>query len=170
MNDLEVKEKASLDMPIEELEQKLLTENNIDELNNIINIFNLHIKRKDIARTSKLNDLQDKITAQIATRLEKNAGEFSNKDLLDYFKVMQDTINKADNSLDTVDTPAIQINQQQINVGTEGPELNRESREKVKDLVAKILANSSYTVEDWNMSKVENLEDVEVVENNEYNK
>lgn len=149
MDEIVIKDKASLDMPIEELEQKLLTENNIDELNNIINIFNLHIKRKDIARTSKLNDLQDKITSQIADRLDRNAGEFSNKDLLDYFKVMQDTINKADNSLDTINTPAIQINQQQINVGTDVPKLNGESRAKVKDFVAKILADSAYTIEDY---------------------
>jgi len=136
---------VSLDTPIEELEEKLLSENNIDELNNIINIFNLNIKKKDMVRTSKLNDLQDKITLQMQERLTKNAGEFSNKDLLDYFKVLQDTISKSDNSLKDIDTPAIQINQQQINLGTED-ELNRESREKVKSFISKILSESGNNV------------------------
>ena len=139
--------KITLDSSPEEIEQQLLSENNIDELTNIINIFNLNIKRKDLVRTSKLNDLQDKITAQMSARLEKNAGEFSNKDLLDYFKVLQDTISKSDTSLSNIDTPAIQINQQQINIGTESPELSRESREKVADIVSKILADSTYNMD-----------------------
>ncbi len=149
-NDLvKTEEVIDLSTSIEELENKLLTENDIDKLNNIINVFNLNIKRKDMVRTSKLNDLQDKITAQIATRLEKNAGEFSNKDLLDYFKVLQDTISKSDNSLKSIDTPAIQINQQQINIGTD--KLNRESREKVKNVVSQILMNSGYSIDDLEM-------------------
>lgn len=142
MSDIIKKESIPLDTPIEDLEHQLLTENNIDRLNEIIDIFNLNIKRKDIVRTSKLNELQDKVTSQMALRLEKNAGEFSNKDLLDYFKTLQETISKADNSLESVNTPAIQINQQQINIGTESAELTRESRDKVKKIIDQILADS----------------------------
>ena len=143
---------VSLNTPLEELKQKLLTENDLDKLDDIINIFNLNIKRKDIVRTSKLNDLQDKIADQMALRLTEKANEFSNKDLLDYFKVLQDTINKSDNSLESIDTPAIQINQQQINIGEES-ELNRESREKVKNAVANFLANNGYDLDALNKIK-----------------
>ena len=59
----------SLNTPLEELKQKRLTENDLDKLDDIINIFNLNIKRKDIVRTSKLNDLQDKIADQMTLRL-----------------------------------------------------------------------------------------------------
>ena len=142
----------SLNTPLEELKQKLLTENDLDKLDDIINIFNLNIKRKDIVRTSKLNDLQDKIADQMALRLTEKANEFSNKDLLDYFKVLQDTINKSDNSLESIDTPAIQINQQQINIGEES-ELNRESREKVKNAVATFLVNNGYDLDALNKIK-----------------
>ena len=142
----------SLNTPLEELKQKLLTENDLDKLDDIINIFNLNIKRKDIVRTSKLNDLQDKIADQMALRLTEKANEFSNKDLLDYFKVLQDTINKSDNSLESIDTPAIQINQQQININEE-TELNRESREKVKNAVANFLANNGYDLDALNKIK-----------------
>lgn len=152
--DLTLKEDKpiSLNTPLEELKQKLLTENDLDKLDDIINIFNLNIKRKDIVRTSKLNDLQDKIADQMALRLTEKANEFSNKDLLDYFKVLQDTINKSDNSLESIDTPAIQINQQQINIGEES-ELNRESREKVKNAVATFLVNNGYDLDALNKIK-----------------
>ena len=143
---------VSLNTPLEQLKQKLLTENDLDKLDDIINIFNLNIKRKDIVRTSKLNDLQDKIADQMALRLTEKANEFSNKDLLDYFKVLQDTINKSDNSLESIDTPAIQINQQQINIGEE-TELNRESREKVKNAVASFLENNGYDLDELNKIK-----------------
>ena len=73
---------ATLDTPVDELEQKLVDETDIDELKNIINLFNLNIKKKDILRTSKLSDLQDKVTEQIGQRLEYNAAAFSNKDLI----------------------------------------------------------------------------------------
>ena len=52
MSDIIKKESIPLDTPIEDLEYQLLTENNIDRLNEIIDIFNLNIKRKDIVRTS----------------------------------------------------------------------------------------------------------------------
>ena len=128
---------ATLDTPVDELEQKLVDETDIDELKNIINLFNLNIKKKDILRTSKLSDLQDKVTEQIGQRLEYNAGA----DLIEYFKVIQDTINKADNSLNTVDTPAIQLNQNQLNVHiTQKDELDKDSRDRVADAVKSILA------------------------------
>ena len=133
---------ATLDTPVEELEQKLVSETDIDELKNIINLFNLNIKKKDILRTNKLNDLQDKVTEQIGQRLEYNAGAFSNKDLIEYFKVIQDTINKADNSLSSIDTPATQFNQNQFNVqvNSNADELDKESRDRVADAVKSILA------------------------------
>lgn len=135
----EGKNLSTLETPVDELEQRLIQETDIDELKNVINLFNLNIKKKDIIRTSKLSDLQDLVTNQIGERLEKNAGAFSNKDLIDYFKVLQDSINKADNSLDTVDTPAIQLNQQiNLNVSKE-EELDRESRARIADAVNSIL-------------------------------
>ena len=152
---------ATLDTPVDELEQKLVDETDIDELKNIINLFNLNIKKKDILRTSKLSDLQDRVTEQIGQRLEYNAGAFSNKDLIEYFKVIQDTINKADNSLSTVDTPAIQLNQNQLNVHiTQKDELDKDSRDRVADAVKSILAR----LEKEKLDSSENVVDVEYTE------
>lgn len=133
---------VTLETPCDELEQRIIKETDIDELKNVINLFNLNIKKKDIIRTNKLSNLQDLVTEQMSERIEKNAGAFSNKDLLDYFKIIQESINKADNSLDSVDTPAIQFNQQVVNVGVDSnkQELDKDSRDRVADAVNAILA------------------------------
>jgi hypothetical protein len=71
-------------------------------------------------------------------RLTKRADQFSNKDLLDYMDKMTGALEKAQKQVQDVDpTPAIQINQQNINLGEAG--LSRESRQNVMDAVASIL-------------------------------
>ena len=132
----------------EELEQRLIDETDIDNMKNIINLFNLNMKKKDIVRTAKLNDLQDKVYDQMDKRLTHKADEFSNADLLSYYKTIQESINKSDTTLDKVDTPAIQIVQNQLNINQENDELSRESKKKVIDLVQKFMSayNQSQTV------------------------
>ena len=132
----------SLKSTQEELEQSLLEEDNIDNIKTIIDLFNINIKKKDIIRTSKLNELQDRVYEQLDKRLTTNADEFSNKDLLDYFKVIQETINKSDVNSEDVITPKIQLNQNNLNINM-GPVLNRDSRQNVLDAVKKILENQA---------------------------
>lgn len=131
-----------LETPISELEDKLLNEYNSDEVKNIIDIFNLNLKKKNVIRTAKLSELQDKISDQMEQRIEKNADAFSNKDLLDYFRTIQETVNKSDTSSE-VKIP-VQINQQQINLNMQN-ELNRESKEKVIAAIRSILEKSDKT-------------------------
>lgn len=136
------KQELSLSTPQYELEQMLIDGDDIEELKNIIDIFNFNLKKKDILRSSKLSEIQDKISEQIATRIDKRANEFSNADLLNYFKVVQDIINRSDNTLENVKTPSIQINQQNnVNIDIDSArKLNKESRDKVVDAVQSILA------------------------------
>lgn len=135
MNDL-----VQMNLSQEELSQKLLEETDISSIKNIIELFNLNIKKKDVIRTSKLNELQDKVYDQMDKRLTQKADEFSNKDLIEYFKTIQDSINKADMSLNSVDVPAIQIihNHNQLNI-TENNTLDSDSRKRVSEAVQKIL-------------------------------
>lgn len=135
---MEDKKLPTLKSDLQELEIQLLEEDNIDNIKTIIDLFNVNIKKKNIIRTSKLNELQDKVYDQINERITKNAGAFSNKDLLEYFKVMQDTINKADIDSEQVVTPNIQVNQNNLNISM-GSELNRESRQKITDAIRNIL-------------------------------
>lgn len=137
---MENKELPTINMPNDELASKLLEEDNIDNIKNIIDLFNLNIKKKDIIRVSKLNDLQDKVYDQLDKRLTLNADTFSNKDLITYFKVIQETIDKSDVSSENLIEPKIQLNQNNLNINV-GPTLNRDSRQNVLDAVKKILEN-----------------------------
>lgn len=86
-------------------------------------------------------------------RLTKRADQFSNKDLLDYMDKMTGALEKAQKQVQDVDpTPAIQINQQNINLGDS--ELSRESRQNVMDAVASILKRLNE----------ESLEEPEIIE------
>ena len=128
------KENLSLTVPMETLEQSLVEASDEKDLQKIVDLFNINMKKKDLLRASKLSDLQDKAVQQMSDRLDKKADEFSNKDLIDYFKVVQDSINKTMNA-DT-DVSSIQINQ--VNI-TEDGMLNREGRSHVSDAVRAIL-------------------------------
>lgn len=138
---MEEKEVVSLATPQDKLEEKLINETDVEELKSIINLFNLNVQKKNILRSSKLSDLQDKVYEQMSERLDKKADEFSNQDLLSYFKTIQETISKSDNSLDKIDIPAIQIQQNQLNVNVNAEELNRESRAKILDAIQSIINN-----------------------------
>lgn len=154
------KDKLSISTPQSTLEQLLLSEDNVDELKNIIELFNLNIKKKDILRANKLSDVQDKISDQIATRIDKRANEFSNTDLLNYLKIVQDILDKSDNSLDSIRTPNIQINQQnnvKVDIGRD-LELNKESRDKVVDAVQAILKKYKSSTTDVEIVEVNSTE------------
>lgn len=149
----------------EELEKLLLSETDPSAVNNIINIFNLNIKKKDVVRANALSDLQDKISGQMQQRISNKADEFSNKDLLDYFKTVQEFIDKSGDISDNAKVPTIQINQQN-NLGVNLPNpLPKDSRDKVIDVVQSILKN--YTLN--NVEEVEVVNDDSTLERSENN-
>lgn len=149
----------------EELEKLLLSETDPSAVNNIINIFNLNIKKKDVVRANALSDLQDKISGQMQQRISNKADEFSNKDLLDYFKTVQEFIDKSGDISDNAKVPTIQINQQN-NLGVNLPNpLPKDSRDKVIDVVQSILKN--YTLN--NVEEVEVVNDDNTLERSENN-
>ncbi len=138
----------SLITPIDTLEEKIMNSDNADELSNIIDLFNLNLKKRNIIRNKKLNDIQDKVVERMLEKIETEPWEFSNEDLIKFHKVIQDTLTKADTALDKEAIPTIQVNQQ-INVSS--PEFSRESRAKILAAVREILNNNT-------------IEEVEVVE------
>ena len=148
-----VPEKVSLTTSPEEMVDSILEETSIEDLNDIIKLFNINLKKRNLIRSSKLSEVQDKVVEQIATRVEERPDNFSNEDLLKYYKTIQDTLNRADASLDMNEVPTIQVNQQ-INVGTD--EFDRDSRKRILDTVNQILKASQDT-----SSVVEEVIDVE---------
>ena len=138
-------DKLSLSTPINDLEKQLKEAQDGDSLQKVVDLFNLNIKKKDIIRAGQLSELQDKISQQMADRVNNHAGEFSNKDLLDYFKVIGETLNKSDTLITPENMPAIQVNQQNVHINVGDTELSRDSKEKVMSKVQEILSRLNTT-------------------------
>lgn len=132
--------------------------NDKDDIEQILNIFNLNLKKKELLRLSKLSNLQDSITDQVEQRLSKHADEFSNKDLIDYFKAFQDTITKTNKSADEI--PVVQITQNQLNINVQ-PEFNQDERQRILNTVRQIIAQSSKE------NQIANNDQLEVIDENQ---
>lgn len=135
----------SLSTSMQELQSQLQCATDADSLQKVVDLFNLNIRKKDIIRAGQLSELQDAISQQMAERVNKHAGEFSNKDLLDYFKVIGETVSKSDNLITPENMPAIQVNQQNVHINVGDTELSRDSKEKVMSKVQEILAKLNTT-------------------------
>lgn len=141
-------EKLSLISPIEELETKILEADDINELNSIINLFNLNIQKQNIIRNSKLSQLQDRLAEEMSDRIQNQSVAFTNQDLLTYFKTIQDTLTKSDNTLDKIDVPAIQFNQHNVNINVNNANtLNRDSRRKVLEAITTMLSSNDNVID-----------------------
>lgn len=133
-------------------EVSLINETDPIKLRQLIDIFNLNIRKKDIIRATKLSTLQDKVVNEMSERIINHSDNFSNKDLLDYFKTIQDTQNKTDTSIDTVNIPipTIQINHNEVNMNSDSM-LSRESKNKVSQTVQKLLKELADKSEEENL-------------------
>ena len=142
---------------ISDLENQLLISEDAQETQEIINYFNANIKKKDILRALKVSDLQDKITSEIDKRISTKGGEFNNRDLLDYYKVLQSTIDNAAYGNKDLSVPTIQINSNIVNVDKYDVQLNRESRQRIFDAVKTLIldtnSNSDFLEEDIEIDK-----------------
>ena len=144
---------------IDDLSEQLINESNPTQLQNIIDLFNVSFQKKNILRIQKLNELQDKIQTQIEKRLDNKIDEFSNKDLIDYFKVMQDSIIKNSDNAEMQNAKVIQIIQNQTNVQNnlqESKPLSRESKEKISEAVQLMLSKLDL---DNNKLSTENIQE-----------
>ena len=137
---------------INDLETKLLNEDNLDEINKIVEMFNVNLQKKNIIRSAKLSDVQDKVVQQMTDRFEQRADSFSNDDLIKYHKIIQETLTKTDTTMNNVKTPTIQINQQ---VNVDNVTFNSESRKRILEAVNNIL-NGSENVEDVEIEEADN--------------
>lgn len=139
---------VSLETPMDELNDRILNETDIEQLDKIKNLFDLNIKKKEILRLSRLSDLQDLTVEEMSNRLQNRSGEFSNQDLIGYFKTIQDTISRSDTSLDSVDTASIKVIQNQLNINVNDENrLSRESKTKVIDAIRSILNKTENVID-----------------------
>lgn len=123
---------------------QIIIEKDEDKARDLTYLFNINQNKKTMVRMDKLSGLQDGLVDQFVKRIAERPDEISNKELMDGLRIVQDIIERGQRQVSGVDQPVpmIQVNQQNtsINVGTtEGNELNRESRERVKNAVLGLL-------------------------------
>lgn len=122
---------------------QIIAEADVQKTKDLTYLFNINQNKKTMVRMNKLNDLQDDLVEQFAKRISERPDEISNQELMQGLKVVQDMLERGQQQIQEVnEKPLIQINQQTntVNVGDGAiTELNRESREKVKNAVMTLL-------------------------------
>ena len=132
--------RSSLSSESQKLIGELVVEKDKQKMQAIEQQFNDIQRKKQLARISKLSDVQDMLTDQFYQRITQRPDEISNKEMLDGMKVIQDLMEKNQKRAEIAEEipQLIQINQTEVNVGNN---LNRDSRERVKNAVLGILAS-----------------------------
>lgn len=148
----------------QEILAKIIEETDYNKTKDLTVLFNINQNKKTMARVNKLNELLDVITDNAIQRFTEKPDNFSNQELLQGLKVVQDMIEKGQKQINgSVETqaPLIQINQQTNNIGAETAidSLNRDSREKVKSAVMNVLKGLG--VDNAVMSKPEDVIEVD---------
>ena len=138
-------DESLLALPLEVAEQQLV-ERIIEaptkaELQHQFDLFNMNQSKKNALRIIKLNNLLSKVEDQAIERFERRPDQVSNKELLEYMNVVSNQIDRAQKSVDTLSLrPAIQVTNQrnEVNINV-GPELDRDSKERVMDAISALL-------------------------------
>ncbi len=121
---------------------QIIAEKDIEKTKDLTHLFNINQNKKTMIRIDKLSGLQDHLVDQFAKRIEERPDEISNKELMDGIKIVQDIIERGQKQVESVEqTPLIQFNQQNnsVNIGEGGTQLNKESRDRVKNAVLALL-------------------------------
>lgn len=124
----------------DDLAQALIKAETEEELQKVTALFNLNLKKKAIIRASKLSELQDSITSEMSNRVDTRSAEFSNKDLLDYMKVIQDIIGKSDMN---PEMPSTLLLMQENHIHADensSPMLSKESKDKIRMALEELLS------------------------------
>lgn len=137
---------VKLESDTAEIIDKIVEAKTSDEVKDLTNMFALNMRKKNIIRTVQVNDLMDKAVNQSSKRFTEKPDEMSNKDLIDYMKTFQAITEKSQQfAINEDGTPMIQINQQHNEVVTNNVMLDSNSKEKVLDVVQKILGMAHKT-------------------------
>lgn len=121
---------------------QIIAEKDIEKTKDLTHLFNINQNKKTMIRIDKLSGLQDNLVDQFVRRIEERPDEISNKELMDGIKIVQDIIERGQKQVESVEqTPLIQFNQQNnsVNIGEGGAQLNKESRDRVKNAVLALL-------------------------------
>ena len=130
---------------------KIVSESDPDKLDTLTKLFSLNQKKKQIVRVNKLSNLLDKVDNEVINRFENNPEVIEDRDLYKYWQATSELVNGK--TEEDISIPRVQINNQtNINLNSSG--LNRESREKVLDVVNKILSEANAGVIDVDINSI----------------
>ena len=127
---------------------QIIAEKDIEKTKDLTHLFNINQNKKTMIRIDKLSGLQDNLVDQFVQRIAERPDEISNKELMDGIKIVQDIIERGQKQVESVDqTPLIQFNQQNnsVNIGDGSTQLNKESRDRVKNAVLALLGGLNKT-------------------------
>ena len=161
----------SLDVEEDALIESIIEAPTKVELEQQFELFNLNQSKKSALRVIKLNNLLSKVEDQAITRFERRPDQISNKELLDYMTTVSSQIDRAQKSIDSVsENKAIQIKAQknEVNINM-APELDRDSKKRVMDAIAALLAqaNKAAPADIIDAEVVYDAEDVQEVNSSE---
>lgn len=125
---------------------QIIAESDIEKTKDLTHLFNINQNKKTMIRIDKLSGLQDHLVDQFARRIAERPDEISNKELMDGIRIVQDIIERGQKQVEGVaQTPLIQFNQQNnsVNLGDSSTQLNKESRDRVKNAVLSLLSGLS---------------------------
>ena len=176
--DLNLQEPNQEEMSLIQKNQQILAENantilddivkseNVEDIKNLTQLFNLNTVKKNALRINQLNELMDLANQEALERFKKYAPFMDDKDVANYMKVFQQSLTNAQQIVNSLDEkPTIQLNIQN-NINTNEPTLSRESQEKVANTVKTIL---QYIKEQENKNQSVESDDYEIVDDKESN-
>ena len=142
---------------------KIVDENNSDSFKDLVNLFNMNQQKKNILRSNAYSNLLDIIVDELNDRISNNTFLFSNKDLLDSINTINNAINKSSVDIENISIQPIQTNTQ-INVNVDNKiQLDRDSKERITNVVNTILKSLK------NTNNAELVIDTEVADDKETN-
>lgn len=136
--------------------EQIVEETNTENIKDLTNIFNLNQQKKNIVRLTQLNDLMDKVNEEALNRFESDRSEITNKELLDFMKIVQNNIDVSQRNITEASArPMIQINQQ----NNFDMNISDESKTKILDTVNAILQMSSVNTSESNIIDADIIEE-----------
>lgn len=125
----------------DENKQQLMDASSKKELEEIVSIFNLDIAKKNLLRSAVYSEMVDKVIEEMAKRVEKTPGQFSNKELLEYMTALQAQLSK--NTLENKELPNIAIQQNIVNLNSPLASFDRESKDRMREALKAIFDQTS---------------------------
>ena len=132
----------------QELVEKILLEQNPDELKKLTALFNAAQSKKNIVRSLRFNELLDTICDEMQSRFSTNPYGIDNDQIIKWLKSVQGIVDKNNAYVESInDTPMIQKNIQVNNTINLIDSMSKESKDRVAEVVKNILLQNEEDID-----------------------